>query len=143
VVLKGQENPRKSFSSDVLAPVCTQAFWKGLCLRGPQAVFDRASVVGLRQIGRSWRQIAAALSVGVATVRLYSGGVPKPSAKGLGAATQSNALRARDRLCRNDVVLTHWQRPTWRTGVIESLYVSPPRHGFALDAGHASAGATR
>ena len=107
----------------------------------PRAVFDRASVVGLRQIGRSWRQIAAALSVGVATVRLYSGGVPKPSAKGLGAATQSNALRARDRLCRNDVVLTHWQRPTWRTGVIESLYVSPPRHGFALDTGHVPAGA--
>jgi hypothetical protein len=82
VVLEDQENPRKPFSSDVLAPVCTQAFWKGLCLRGPQAVFDRARVVELRQTGRSWRQIAATLSISMGTVRrVYSGGVPKPSSK--------------------------------------------------------------
>src|SRR5215471_8308044 len=48
----------------------------------PRAVFDRASVVELRQAGQTWRQIAAALSVGVATVcRVYDQGVPKPSTK--------------------------------------------------------------
>jgi hypothetical protein len=44
-------------------------------------VFDRAAVVELRAAGGSWRQIAAALSVSVGTVRRVYDGVPKPSAR--------------------------------------------------------------
>jgi DNA invertase Pin-like site-specific DNA recombinase len=54
----------------------------GAAIGRPRAVFDRAKVVELRHAGQSWRQIAAALSVSVGTVRrVYSGGVPKPSSK--------------------------------------------------------------
>jgi DNA invertase Pin-like site-specific DNA recombinase len=50
----------------------------GAAIGRPRLVFDRARVIELRASGQSWRQIAAALSVGVATVRrVYSGGVPK------------------------------------------------------------------
>ena len=59
----------------------------------PRAVFDRASVVELRAAGRSWRQIASARSVSVATVRwVYSEGVPKPYSQKTGMLTQSNGL---------------------------------------------------
>jgi DNA invertase Pin-like site-specific DNA recombinase len=50
----------------------------GAAIGRPRAVFDRASVVELRAAGRSWRQIAAALSASVRTVRRV--GVAKPSA---------------------------------------------------------------
>jgi len=54
----------------------------GAAIGRPRAVFDRASVVELRTAGRSWRQIAATLSISMGTVRrVYSGGVPKPSSK--------------------------------------------------------------
>ena len=54
----------------------------GAAIGRPRAVFERARVVELRDAGQSCRQIAATLSVGVATVcRVYSGGVPKPSIK--------------------------------------------------------------
>jgi hypothetical protein len=54
----------------------------GAAVGRPRAVFDRARVVELRDAGRSWRRIALALSVGVATVcRAYDQGVPKPSVK--------------------------------------------------------------
>jgi hypothetical protein len=55
--------------------------------------------------------------------------------------TVSDELRVPDWMWQKEMVLIHWLRPTWRTGVIEFLYVSPPRHGFALDTGHASVGA--
>jgi DNA invertase Pin-like site-specific DNA recombinase len=59
----------------------------GAAIGRPRAVFDRASVVELRAAGRSWRQIASALSVSVATVRrFYSEGVPKPYSKETGNA---------------------------------------------------------
>jgi DNA invertase Pin-like site-specific DNA recombinase len=58
----------------------TKGTKSGAAIGRPRAVFDRASVVELRTAGQSWRQIAAALSVGVATVcRVYDQGVPKPS----------------------------------------------------------------
>ena len=58
----------------------------GAAIGRPRVVFDRVKVIELRDAGRSWRQIAAALSVGVATVRrVYSGGVPKPCAKETGS----------------------------------------------------------
>jgi DNA invertase Pin-like site-specific DNA recombinase len=58
----------------------------GAAIGRPRVVFDRARVIELRAAGRSWRQIAAALAVGVATVRrVYSGGVPKPCAKETGS----------------------------------------------------------
>ena len=54
----------------------------GAAIGRPRAVFDRARVIELRDAGRSWRQIASTLSVGVATVcRVYDQGVPKPSTK--------------------------------------------------------------
>jgi DNA invertase Pin-like site-specific DNA recombinase len=54
----------------------------GAAIGRPGAVFDRRRVVELRDAGRSWRQIAAELSVSVATVRrVYERGVPKPSAR--------------------------------------------------------------
>jgi DNA invertase Pin-like site-specific DNA recombinase len=51
----------------------------GAAIGRPRAVFDRAAVVELRAAGQSWRQIAAALSVSVGTVRRVYDGVPKPS----------------------------------------------------------------
>jgi hypothetical protein len=54
----------------------------GSAIGRPRAVFDRAAVVEMRQSGRSWRQIAATLSISLGTVRrVYGQGVPKPSAK--------------------------------------------------------------
>jgi DNA invertase Pin-like site-specific DNA recombinase len=54
----------------------------GAAIGRPKVVFDRARVLELREAGQSWRQIAATLSVGVATVcRVYDQGVPKPSIK--------------------------------------------------------------
>jgi DNA invertase Pin-like site-specific DNA recombinase len=54
----------------------------GAAIGRPKAVFDRLAAVELRNAGQSWRQIAAALSVSVATVRrVYEQGVPKPSAR--------------------------------------------------------------
>jgi len=50
----------------------------------PRAVFDRASVVELRQAGQTWRQIAAALGVSARTVRRVGGA--KPSAKEAGSS---------------------------------------------------------
>ena len=48
----------------------------------PRAVFDRASVVELRQAGRSCRQIAAALGISTGTARtVFKTGVQKPSSK--------------------------------------------------------------
>jgi len=49
----------------------------GAAIGRPRAVFDRARVIELRDAGRSWRQIAAALSASVRTVRRV--GVAKPS----------------------------------------------------------------
>ncbi len=52
----------------------------GAAIGRPRAVFDRSRVVELRAAGQSWRQIAAILSVSVASVRrVYEQGVPKPS----------------------------------------------------------------
>src|SRR6516162_6441462 len=54
----------------------------GAAIGRPRAVFDRASVVELRDAGQSCRQIAATLSVGVATARtVFKAGVQKPLAK--------------------------------------------------------------
>lgn len=55
----------------------------GAAIGRPRVVSDRVRVIELRAAGRSWRQIAAALSASVATVRrVYErGGVPKPSAR--------------------------------------------------------------
>jgi DNA invertase Pin-like site-specific DNA recombinase len=53
----------------------------GAAIGRPRVVFDRNTVVELREAGRSWRQIAAALSVSVGTVRRVYHGVPKPSAR--------------------------------------------------------------
>jgi DNA invertase Pin-like site-specific DNA recombinase len=60
----------------------------GAAIGRPRAVFDRAQVVELRDAGRSWRQIAAALSVSVRTVtRVYEqGSVAKPPAKETGTS---------------------------------------------------------
>jgi DNA invertase Pin-like site-specific DNA recombinase len=49
----------------------------GAAIGRPHVVFDRAAVVELRESGQSWRQIAAALSTSVRTVRRV--GVAKPS----------------------------------------------------------------
>jgi DNA invertase Pin-like site-specific DNA recombinase len=52
----------------------------GNAIGRPKAVFDRANVVQLRDDGRSWREIAGMLGVGVGTVRrVHDAGVPKPS----------------------------------------------------------------
>jgi DNA invertase Pin-like site-specific DNA recombinase len=54
----------------------------GAAIGRPRAVFDRASVVELRQAGRSWRQIAAALGISTGTARtVFKTGVQKPSSK--------------------------------------------------------------
>jgi hypothetical protein len=50
-------------------------------------VFDRARVIELRDAGRSWRQIAATLSVSTRTViRVYEQGVAKGSSQETGAS---------------------------------------------------------
>ena len=55
----------------------------GSAIGRPRAVFDRARVVELRAAGWSWRQMAAALTVSVRTVRrVYEQGVAKRSFRG-------------------------------------------------------------
>jgi DNA invertase Pin-like site-specific DNA recombinase len=45
----------------------------------PPAIFDRAQLIKRRAAGQSWREIATALGVGVATVhRAFEASVPKP-----------------------------------------------------------------
>jgi DNA invertase Pin-like site-specific DNA recombinase len=61
----------------------------GSAIGRPQVVFDRARVVELRESGRSWRQIAAALSASVRTVRRV--GVAKPSSR----ETETSSAKAR------------------------------------------------
>jgi DNA invertase Pin-like site-specific DNA recombinase len=61
----------------------------GSAIGRPQVVFDRARVVELRAAGRSWRQIAAALSASVRTVRRV--GVAKPSS----CETETGGAKAR------------------------------------------------
>ena len=63
----------------------------GSAIGRPQVVFDRARVIELRDAGRSWRQIAAALSASVRTVRRV--GVAKPSS----CETETGSAKARVR----------------------------------------------
>jgi DNA invertase Pin-like site-specific DNA recombinase len=63
----------------------------GSAIGRPRVVFDRARVVELRAAGRSWRQIAAALSASVRTVRRVS--VAKPSS----CETEAGGAKARVR----------------------------------------------
>ena len=60
----------------------------GSAIGRPRAIFDRARVLELRESGRSWRQIAAALSASVRTVRRV--GVAKPSS----CETETGGARA-------------------------------------------------
>ena len=61
----------------------------GAAIGRPHVVFDRAAVAELRESGRSWRQIAAALSASVRTVRRV--GVAKPSSR----ETETSSAKAR------------------------------------------------
>jgi DNA invertase Pin-like site-specific DNA recombinase len=61
----------------------------GSAIGRPRVVFDRAAVVELRAVGQSWRQIAAALSASVRSVRRV--GVAKPSSCG----TETGSARVR------------------------------------------------
>jgi DNA invertase Pin-like site-specific DNA recombinase len=66
----------------------------GAAIGRPRAVFNRARILELRTEGKSWREIAAALGVGIATVhRAFQTGVPKPiaSARESGDARQGVA----------------------------------------------------
>jgi DNA invertase Pin-like site-specific DNA recombinase len=63
----------------------------GSAIGRPPVVFDRAAVVELREAGQSWRQIAAALSASVRTVRRV--GVAKPSS----CETETGSAKARVR----------------------------------------------
>jgi DNA invertase Pin-like site-specific DNA recombinase len=60
----------------------------GAAIGRPRAVFDHASVVELREAGRSWREIAKALDVSTRTARrVYEqGGVAKPLAREAGSS---------------------------------------------------------
>jgi DNA invertase Pin-like site-specific DNA recombinase len=73
----------------------------GAAIGRPRAVFDRAGVVELRATGRSWRQIAAALSVSMGTVRrVYEQGVPAaivPSSFGVVAEVPRRVVILLDR----------------------------------------------
>jgi DNA invertase Pin-like site-specific DNA recombinase len=51
----------------------------GSAIGRPRVVFDRTRVVELRDAGRSWREMAVALSLSVRTVRRVYEGVAKPS----------------------------------------------------------------
>jgi DNA invertase Pin-like site-specific DNA recombinase len=68
----------------------------GLAIGRPKAVFDRAQVLGLRDAGKSFRQIAAALGVSVRTVRRAhnSPGVAKPAALSHAAGRGSEPVMA-------------------------------------------------
>ena len=50
----------------------------GAAIGRPRAVFDRGRALEMRNSGASWRDIAAALGVGVGTVRRACESVPKP-----------------------------------------------------------------
>src|SRR6516225_6806972 len=63
----------------------------GAAIGRPHVVFDRARVLEMRESGRSWRQIAAALSTSVRTVRRV--GVAKPSS----CETETGGAKARVR----------------------------------------------
>jgi DNA invertase Pin-like site-specific DNA recombinase len=63
----------------------------GAAIGRPHVVFDRARVLEMRESGRSWRQIAAALSASVRTVRRV--GVAKPSS----CETETGGAKARVR----------------------------------------------
>ena len=65
----------------------------GSAIGRPRVVFDRARVVELRESGRSWRQIAAALAASVRTVRRVYGSVAKPSSR----ETETGGAKARVR----------------------------------------------
>jgi DNA invertase Pin-like site-specific DNA recombinase len=64
----------------------------GAAIGRPSAVFDRAKIIGLRNAGTSWRDIASALKVGVGTVRRAYHSVPKPSSSQRAAAGASQRL---------------------------------------------------
>jgi DNA invertase Pin-like site-specific DNA recombinase len=66
----------------------------GLAIGRPKAVFDRARVMELRNAGRSWRQISAALGgVAVRTVRrVYNSGVAKPAHRAMPAGCGSASV---------------------------------------------------
>jgi len=63
----------------------------GSAIGRPHVVFDRARVIELRDAGRSWREMAAALAVSVRTVRRVYEGVAKPSSR----ETETNSAKAR------------------------------------------------
>jgi DNA invertase Pin-like site-specific DNA recombinase len=63
----------------------------GSAIGRPPAIFDRARVLEMRESGRSWRQIATALSASVRTVRRVS--VAKPSS----CETETGGAKARVR----------------------------------------------
>ena len=98
----------------------------------PRAVFDRAAGVELRAAGRSWRQIASALSVSLGTARRVYEGVPKPSAS---EATNGGAIKTS---CRRPIACAKWH---WHTLPTHPLVASacqlqkplrppvPARHG--------------
>jgi DNA invertase Pin-like site-specific DNA recombinase len=59
----------------------------GVAVGRPRVVFDRARVIELRDAGRSWRHIAATLSVSTRTViRVYEQGVAKGSSQETGTS---------------------------------------------------------
>jgi DNA invertase Pin-like site-specific DNA recombinase len=93
----------------------------GAAIGRPRVVFDRVRVVELRDAGRSWRQIAAELSVSVATVRrVYEQGVPKPFARET-AMAELNELSVPEYLCRNHLFLTRSETPSLPTLVISAV----------------------
>jgi DNA invertase Pin-like site-specific DNA recombinase len=65
----------------------------GSAIGRPRVVFDRARVIELRDAGRSWREMAAALAVSVRTVRRVYGSVAKTSS--WGAETGGTKTRVR------------------------------------------------
>jgi hypothetical protein len=67
----------------------------------PKVVFDRAQAVERRAAGDSWRDIPSALKVGVGTVRRAYHSVPKTPSSQRAAASASQRLRVRERLCQN------------------------------------------
>jgi DNA invertase Pin-like site-specific DNA recombinase len=80
----------------------------GAAIGRPRAVFDRDRVLELRAVGRSWRQIAAALGISTGTARtVFKTGVQKPLAKRPATVTQSHNLQTPEPACRNQMVLTH------------------------------------
>jgi DNA invertase Pin-like site-specific DNA recombinase len=67
----------------------------GNAIGRPKAVFDRTRVVELRNAGKSWGEIAAALNVGTGTVRrAYGEALPKPVSSAGGNEGESKAVTA-------------------------------------------------